>query len=188
MVKLVLFNWGWWLWWDSGSGRMGPTPQKEDLSRQQMSYEVRLVDSLRKVSCFGASSQRAEVIHQCLRARRSGARWARVPKMPNKKRKSIRSRQEAILNYSSTFSVCWPAGQCTCPADHQGFGTWEGCRSWRHAQCRCDAQCGCHAQLGEAQMVPTGLGGKVCKAGDSHPLFCFDLLLCGASSFEGTKL
>lgn len=51
---------------------MGPTPQKEDLSRQQMSYEVRLVDSLRKVSCFGASSQRAEVIHQCLRARRSG--------------------------------------------------------------------------------------------------------------------
>lgn len=116
------------------------------------------------------------------------ARWARVPKMPNKKRKSIRSRQEAILNYSSTFSVCWPAGQCTCPADHQGFGTWEGCRSWRHAQCRCDAQCGCHAQLGEAQMVPTGLGGKVCKAGDSHPLFCFDLLLCGASSFEGTKL
>ena len=53
---------------------MGPTPQKDDLSRQQMSQGVRLVDSLREVACFGAaaSSQHAEVIHQCLRARRSG--------------------------------------------------------------------------------------------------------------------
>ncbi len=77
-------------------------------------------------------------------------------------------------------SIAWamhlPISRCFFPAPqipgfHQGFGTWEGCRSWRHAQCRCDAQCGCHAQLGEAQIMPTGLGGKVCKAGDSHPPF-----------------